>query len=560
MDFRKSILTFWLILGCMTAPALRVFSAAAPTVAAADSGANEVQTATIAAPERGVFQLPPPYGDLVLLLSVPGLYCAMLLLGRRLKRRHGVRLGWPYHLFSLCVSIYFPATLFVGDIPFRFGSLTVEMRGAFGAMSFLLGAFFLVALVDRYIWDLYFRERHRVKIPKFLSEVVTLLIVTTSVIVILQVFFKVTIKNVIAAPAVLAVIVGLAMQNLLGNIIAGLALQFGKTFKDGDWLYVNNTYAKVIDINWRSTRMVTVDDISIDIPNLEMTKSTIVNINLPQRMHAMRISVSVDYAAPPTRVKDVLLHATSNAKGVSPDPRPMVYLKTFGDYAIEYEIKFWMENHDHYNDICDAIRTNVWYSFQRHGIKIPFPIRTVQLERPVRSKEQEIQSTARIMLRQHALFKTLSGDQLDALLPRGRLIHFGRGEKVIEQGEEGNSMFILVDGEANVVVERSGSPVHVASLRSGDCFGEMSLLTGERRSATILAHKDCEVVEIGKPVLARSLKENPDLLTKLSALLAKRQMETEGIVAANTRPSVVEATQEEYANTFMGKLRVFFEL
>jgi CRP-like cAMP-binding protein len=121
-------------------------------------------------------------------------------------------------------------------------------------------------------------------------------------------------------------------------------------------------------------------------------------------------------------------------------------------------------------------------------------------------------------------------------------------------------MFILVAGEANVVVERNNSPTHVASLRSGDCFGEMSLLTGERRSATILANTDCEVVEIGKPILAKSLKENPDLLSKLSELLAKRQMETEGVLAANTKPTVVEAKRAEYTNGFIHKLRVFFQL
>jgi hypothetical protein len=273
----------------------------------------------------------------------------------------------------------------------------------------------------------------------------------------------------------------------------------------------------------------------------------------------MRVTVAVDYAAPPTRVKDVLLHATSNAKGVSAEHRPSVFLKNFGDFAVEYEIKFWMENHDHYDDICDAIRTNIWYSFQRHGIRIPFPVRTIQVERPARKKEEEIQTTARIILRQHPLFKTLTDEQLDGLLPRGKLIHFGRGEKLIQQGAEGDSMFILVTGEANVIVEKNNSPVHVASLRSGDCFGEMSLLTGERRSATILAHSDCEVVEIGKPVLARSLKENPVLLKTLGDLLATRQMETEGIVAANT-PEEASATQIIYTNTFTHKLKVFFEL
>jgi small-conductance mechanosensitive channel len=501
--------------------------------------------------------------DLILLGSVSGLYCLMLLLGRWLKRKHGVKLTWTYHIFALCVAIYFPCKYLVEDhLPVRIAGDEFFLRRDFGAVMCLLGAFFVIALLDRYIWDLYFSQKHRVKIPKFLSQVATLVIITISVFIILA-GYGYTIHNklgFIVAPSVLAVIVGLAMQDLLGNIIAGLALQFGKSFKDGDWLYINDKYAKVIDINWRTTRMLTLDHISIDVPNRDIAKQTIVNLNLPTHSHAMRLSVNLEYSAPPTRVKEILLHATSNAKGVSPQPKPSIYLKSFGDSSIEYEVKFWMESHDLYYEVCDAIRTNMWYSLKRNGIKIPFPIRTVQLERPTRNKEQEIQSSARVILRQQPLFKSLTDIQLDSLLPRGRVVHFGSGEKLIQQGDEGGSMFVLVDGEANVVVERNGHPTHVASLRSGDCFGEMSLLTGEKRSATIMAHTDCEVVEIVKSVLARSLRENPDLLEKLSSLLAKRQMETEGIVAANTKASVVEATRTAYANGFMAKLSSFFEL
>jgi CRP-like cAMP-binding protein len=272
------------------------------------------------------------------------------------------------------------------------------------------------------------------------------------------------------------------------------------------------------------------------------------------------VSVGIDYSAPPSRVKDVLLHATSNAKGVLPEPKPKVYLKNFGDSSIDYEIKFWIDDHLFYNDVSDSVRTNVWYSLQRHGIKIPFPIRTVQIERPARSKQQEAQSIARQILRQQPLFKSFSDDQLDALLPRGQLTSFGRGEKLIEQGANGESMFILVKGEANVVVRRNGFETHVASLNSGDCFGEMSLLTGEKRSASVIAKSDCEVVEIGKPILANSLKENPELLEKISALLAQRQLENDGAIAALNDTSVVRAKQTEYQTTFIDRLRVFFEL
>ncbi len=192
--------------------------------------------------------------DLILLLSVSFLYILMLLLGRRLKRSHGVRLNWSYQLFSLCLAIYLPAKFFDQRFKLEVWGREIAFRRELGAVMCLLGALFLVALVDRYIWDLYFRQKHRVKIPRFLSEIVTLVIIAISVIVVLEMGYGLTIKGLVIGPSVLAVIVGLAMQDLLGNIFAGLALQFGKAFKDGDWLFVDNKYAKVIDINWRYTR------------------------------------------------------------------------------------------------------------------------------------------------------------------------------------------------------------------------------------------------------------------------------------------------------------------
>src|SRR5262249_30360127 len=186
--------------------------------------------------------------------------------------------------------------------------------------------------------------------------------------------------------------------------------------------------------------------------------------------------------------------------------------------------------------------------------------RTLMLERPVRDRHQQVQVAARLILRQQSLFKCLSDEQLDALLPRGRVVHFGREEKIIQQGEDGDSMFILVEGQANVVVQRNGTAKHVASLGPGDCFGEMSLLTGEHRTASVLAHTDCEVVEIAKPVLAKSLKEHPELLAQLSELLAKRRLETEDALGAEKPANTPQARQTKYAEGFLGKLKSFFEL
>lgn len=367
-------------------------------------------------------------------------------------------------------------------------------------------------------------------------------------------------NSLMVGSGILVVILGLAMQDSVGNIISGLTLQFGKPYRYGDWLLIGNTYAEVIEINWRATRLRTLDDILIEIPHRQMAGQNIINLNRPTRRHAMRISVGIEYAAPPTRVKDVLLHATSNAKGIALEPRPKVYLKNFGDSSIEYEIKFWLEDHSTYYEVCDSIRTNVWYSLHRHGIRIPFPMRTVQIERPARDKQHEVQHAARQILRQQPLFESFTDVQLDALLPRGQAAHFGRGESIIEQGDDGESMFILVDGKAEVLVHRDGMQAQVALLKPGDCFGEMSLLTGEKRSATVVAATDCEVVEIGKPVLAKSLKENPQLLAMLGEILAKRRMQTEGILAESLPKSDLMEKHKQYTEGFLHKLRVFFEL
>jgi CRP-like cAMP-binding protein len=256
-----------------------------------------------------------------------------------------------------------------------------------------------------------------------------------------------------------------------------------------------------------------------------------------------------------------LLHAVANARGVLPEPKPKVFLRNFAESGVEYEIKFWMDDYGLFSDISDAIRTNIWYGLRRHGIRIPYPIRTIQLERPGRDKQQEVQSTARLILRQQPLFKCLSDEQLDSLLPRGRVVHFGRNETIIQQGDNGDSMFIVVQGDATVTATRDGQTKQIATISAGDCFGEMSLLTGELRSATVVAETDCELVEIDKTVIAQSLKENPDLLAQLSELLARRQLHTEDAFAGRGPATPTQAArQRRYAAIFVDRLRSFFQL
>ncbi|MEI9894279.1 MAG: mechanosensitive ion channel family protein [Chthoniobacter sp.] len=432
-------------------------------------------------------------------IAIPVLMALTLGLGRFLKRR-SVDLGLFYQLFCIAFAIWLPLEILHTEFPHRLGTMR-----ALRAANVLLGTFFILALVRRYYWELWFEKHQHAKAPKFLSQLFGLILFIVAVFIVIGGIYGYSIEGVVFGSTVVVGIVGFAMQDLLGNIIAGIALEIGKPFKTGDWLRIEQQHAEVIEVNWRSTRLRTNDDIYLDIPNKSIVGATITNLTYPTRQHAIRLTVGFDYATPPNFIKDVMARAAASVPGVLATPSPKVFLKDFADSAVIYEIKFWLEDESIFTDIVDGIRTNIWYAAQRHGIRIPFPIRTVQLERS-RSPAQDAMTVARASVRKQPFLQLLDEAQLEKLLAHARFLRFGRREKVIVQGAAGESMFILLSGEAQVHVQANGADTLVATLRTGDYCGEMSLLTGAPRSATVVAGTDCEMWEIGKEVLAEILQ------------------------------------------------------
>jgi small-conductance mechanosensitive channel/CRP-like cAMP-binding protein len=474
-------------------------------------------------------------------------------IGRFLKRRAGVQLGLFFRLFCLILAFYAAITIY---------GVHTSWRYHVGAAAILLSTALIVAVVNRYVWDFYFEKKRQTPIPHFLREVVGGIIFLIVLLFILSYGYhaETQLKGLLAGSGVVAIILGFAGQNLFAGIIGGISIQINRPYKVGDWLKVGETYAEVREINWRSTRLCTNDDIYLDIPNNEMVSHQIVNLHYPTEVHAMRIRVGVEYKNPPNRVKDALRRAAQSANNVLANPPVRVFLVDFADFAVIYEIKFYMGNHARINETNDSVRTNVWYELKRQGITIPFPIRTLHVERKKARPVHEDQAEALSILRGERLFECLSEEQLNHMVDQARLKLFGRGEPVIEEGAAGDSMFVMLRGAANVFVSKNGSKIQVATLGAGDCFGEMSLLTGEPRSATVRADGDCYVMEIGKPVMAEVLRDAPSCLEKLSELLAQRKMETEGILKEAGHTDEQALKERQYTASFLHRLRTFFQL
>src|SRR5436189_684 len=412
--------------------------------------------------------LPEAERDVITVIAFIGTFFIALGIGRFLKRRAGVRLGLLFRLFCLTLAFYAAIAAYGVHAPWR---------NHVGAAAILLSTALVVALVNRYVWDLYFEQKRQTLIPHFLREVIGGLIFLVALLFVLSSGYhaEAQLKGLLAGAGIVAIILGFAGQSFFAGIIAGVSIQINRPYKVGDWLQVGERFAEVMEINWRSTRLRTNDAIYLDIPNNEMVSHAIVNLHYPTQVHAMRI-------------------------------------------------------------------------------------RTLHVERRAARTVQEDQEEARIILRDEPLFECLSDAQIDNLVKDARLNHFGRGERVIQEGAEGDSMFVLLRGAAQVSVSKNGSSIPVANLGAGDCFGEMSLLTGERRAATVRAENDCYVMEISKPVMAEVIRDSPDCLTSLSELLAKRKLENEGVLKEAASHAHHERKEREYRANFLHRLRTFFEL
>lgn len=488
---------------------------------------------------------------LIWLGSAAVLYVFLIFAGRILKRRFNVPLGWLYHVFAVAVALFIPAQLPWVVFP--------SAEKAVSALLISACAMVLVIIIRRYFFGFLFQQRGNTSVPKFLSEIVTICIVILALFIVLDGVYGIEVPGLLAGAGIVGIVLGLALQDTLGNVFSGFAIYFGGQFKSGDWLLVGEQHAQIVETNWRSTRLRTIDDIYLDIPNSNITKETVVNYNYPDNLHALVLDIGLEYDASPAKVRKVLVEAALNCPHVLRSPAPDVYLKEFANCSVTYQLRFWLDDHSKYRDAYSEIRTHLWYSLRRNKISIPYPI---QAEYPYEfpSAARDEYKVVREALTRVAFYECLAHEQIERLVRGAGLVLFGTGERIICQGTDAGSMYILISGRAEVLVENNGTTTSLATIGPGDCIGEISLLTGESRSATVRALEDCEAVELGKETILPLLSDSPELLSRLSDILARRRLQNEGILAETANASQVAEKQKDYSAGFLRKLKSFFEL
>lgn len=415
---------------------------------------------------------------------------------------------------------------------------------------------FDVLLVDRLT-----RWRSKPPVPLVLRDIARLVLALVALVLIVRSFFPGINLNVFAVSSlVVGYIVGNASQDTLGNLFAGLALNAERPFQIGDWVTVGGHTGILVDTTWRATRLQTKANDYIVIPNSAIGKEPIINYSRPTRSHGCYLQVGVSYDTPPNKVREVILGVLREAPDVCQHPAPTVYLAGYGDFSVNFTIKFFLEDYARLDPIQSGVMDRLWYAFRREDISIPYPIRDVR-HRPALADEESrrlaAEKTVRQLLSGVELFQSLSAEEVEKLANAAKLCLYAAGENLCRQGEPGDSFYVIREGRVAVLVTGTdGATVTAAHLAEGGFFGEMSLLTGEPRSGTVTAETDVEVLRVSKQNFAGLLHANAELAVKLAAVLEKRIEGRRTAMAAHVAREAVKETRSALAL----RIRQFFGL
>jgi small-conductance mechanosensitive channel/CRP-like cAMP-binding protein len=424
---------------------------------------------------------------------------------------------------------------------------------AIGRMGFLLA---IDALLVR---------RFGRPIPKIFRDILEGLVYTAAILIVLR-SAGTQLDTLLTTSALLTAVIGLSLQDTLGNLFAGLAIQAQTPFEVGDWIqYGENpeTIGRVTEINWRATKVTTLDDVEVIIPNGPLARLPIHNFTKPTKVSRRSIRVVLPFTEAPHRVRRVIETALVDTWGVLERPIPSVVTEAFEERGVRYWIRYWTTDYEKRETTDGLVRERVWYALRRAGIEIAVPIADLELTQDDETARQRARAEA-LSRRRKALLgvdflRVLEEEQLEQLARSTRERPYAPGEIIIREGDSGEEFFIVSRGEVAIAIGKGVDEVEVAHVDAGSFFGEMSVMTGEARAATVRAVTDTLVLVVGRAALQSILEEAPKLAEEISEVLAARQEQLDSASSKPAAPKIADSKVGDRTE-LLSRIKQFFSL
>jgi small-conductance mechanosensitive channel/CRP-like cAMP-binding protein len=424
-------------------------------------------------------------------------------------------------------------------------------------MLLVLLAYGRLSTVALFDWAL--SRRLRQDAPRIVRDI------AEGAIAIIALFIALNAAGVEAVPlvttsAVITAILGLSLQDTLGNLFAGLALQAQRPFELGEWIQIDREgmqIGRVIEMNWRATKVLTADNQELNVPNGQLARTPILNLSRPGGSYRRAIDVLLPYEYPPRRCCEVIERALYGIPELLPAPAPSVTTNAYLDQGIRYRIHVYVGQFGHRDLVDGLVRERLWYALRRAGIPIA---RGAGISFGALQADAERDFTTRVKaIRQIDFLRDLPDSAVETFAADARTQVFAPGEIVVRQGEVGEDLYLCLSGELVVLLRvEGGEQCEIARITQGGLFGEFAQFTGEPRAATVQAVRVCELAAIGRSAFTSVLSNSPEFAESISQRLAERRAELDAAgqaVTPSTRPSV-----DEQKGQFLRRLREFLAL
>jgi small-conductance mechanosensitive channel/CRP-like cAMP-binding protein len=410
----------------------------------------------------------------------------------------------------------------------QYTAISVLIKGLFKVINVIL-LFALVVAIIRFLNTVIFgtalKKAGSYELTGIIRSIVNILLYIVAFFIIFKTQYPTTdLAALFTTSTIIGVVIGLALQDTLGNLFAGLAMQADQPFQIGDVVNISNKGVGVVEnISWRGVKIRTFQNKLLLISNSVLSKEAI-EVAPQDGLNAKLVFFNTLYTNPPAKTIKVIREVVRQCSNVSPKIRPKVRIRELGSDGIEWEVKYWLIDYSQYNTTNALIRQNVWYAFQREGIDFAYPTRTVYVQ-----NEQEadvfVESQGEIFARLSnvPVFSPLCEDEIKHLAKASSIRVFAPDEPIVVEDQKGESMFVIHRGAVTISIKENGTTKNVGNLKEGDFFGEMGLFTGEPRTATVTANEETEVLEIGHHCLKPILENNPDLVATISEIIDERK-------------------------------------
>jgi small-conductance mechanosensitive channel/CRP-like cAMP-binding protein len=484
---------------------------------------------------------------------------------------------------KLLSRILFPLLFLFIALVFRLGAvrnlLVVSDRVSLylDAVFLFATVFFVIRLIDVLWLNLYIRRRKEFPLPLVLHSFILAVLYLAAFFIILRDILDINITPFLATSAILTMILGLAFQGVLSNIVSGMSLHFTKSFGKGDWIQVGTDEGEVIDTNWRETRIFDRYSNIVIIPNNTVASEKLTNFSYPNKKTALTIPVKVSYSAPPLDVFRTLQSAAGDIPEVMDNPKPQAHLLEYDDLGVSYRIKFWIDDFRRKYEIMAAVGKNIWYRFRRENIEIPVALNDKLLDvlgsvRSVKGIPESDKDRDRIFrsLLNSPFLRYQEGEREGELLVRedeirmwAQSVHLSRyapGEVVFRQGETGESCYVVARGkvEGEIIYEEKGKKYSSEFVfEPFSLFGEMSLFTGMPRTATCVVEKETELLEIRAADFAQLLKRNPPAADLMADLVSQRNKKNQAFLKKINELSDQHIKESTSKHSILTRLKSF---